>query len=406
MKKAYKSLMLYSIITLFLVSACISNNRSNTTDSSTAPQDPNLEALEQRASELDGMFNVAARESVDVYFTLSDIYAEKKDYEKAYRTVIKGLQLDSSNYSYQYKAAFFEFCLKKYGDASERLHYILATCSDAAIIQRCAELSAKLLNIPLKTPTVQPMYSKSLLVLIFPDTYALAADAVAERIRQDFKLSVIKEYIDIPENAEHARDTRDAAIRTYIAQLYDDHSEEELAPFLQEIGLTKDDLKEEKNRLAFMQYAFRKSGYNQQDWEHFNWQYAPQYDALRLIAQIRQYAQQQLTDPSIIGVLGITSKDIYSGEESNNFLFGLYDRHIAVMSLHRFITPGATNSVVINRAVMQGLSSAGHLIGIPRCSINGCARAYAHSLAEQDAKQPHLCLECIRNINTVYQSFK
>ena len=132
-----------------------------------------------------------------------------------------------------------------------------------------------------------------------------------------------------------------------------------------------------------MQYAFRKSGYNQQDWEHFNWQYAPPYDALRLIAQIRQYAQQQLTDPSIIGVLGITSKDIYSGEESNNFLFGLYDRHIAVMSLHRFITPGATNSVVINRAVMQGLS-----------------------LAEQDAKQPHLCFECIRNINTVYQSFK
>ena len=100
--------MLYSIITLFLVSACISNNRSNTTDSSTAPQDPNLAALEQRASELDGMFNVAARKYVDVYFTLSDIYAEKKDYEKAYRTVIKGLQLDSSNYSYQYKAAFFE----------------------------------------------------------------------------------------------------------------------------------------------------------------------------------------------------------------------------------------------------------------------------------------------------------
>gem|GEM_PF-3814878 len=32
-----------------------------------------------------------------------------------------------------------------------------------------------------------------------------------------------------------------------------------------------------------------------------------------------------------------------------------------------------------------------------------CAQAYAHSLAEQDAKQPYLCSECIQNINTVYQ---
>ena len=184
-----------------------------------------------------------------------------------------------------------------------------------------------------------------------------------------------------------------------------EHSEEEIAPFLQKIGLTKDDLNKKENRLLFMKNIFIQSGYNRKNWEDFNLSYAMQYDANILIRQVRHYAKQRCTEPNIIGVLAITSKDIYSGQDDNNFLFGLYDRHIAVMSLNRFITPKTKNSVIINRAVMQGLASAGHLIGIPRCSMKGCARAYAHSLAEQDAKQPHLCFECIRNTNAVYQLF-
>ena len=405
MKRGNKRCTIFAVITFLLFCACISNNRSNTNEQSDGEQDKRLQELERQAAELDGMFNVSARKYVDVYFALSDIYAEKQDYEKAYNAVIKGLQLNSINYSYQYKAAYFEFCLKKYRESFERLQYILAACEDSSIIQRCTELSAKLPNVPIEKTIVQPMYSKSILFLVFSGTHVLAADAVAERIRQDFKLSVIKEYIDIPEDTEHTRDTLDAYICEYIAQLYEKHSETELAPFLQEIELTKDDLKEKKNRLLFMKYAFTKSGYDRNDWENFNSEYAMQYDANSLIRQIRHYAKQKLTDPNIIGVLAVTSKDIYSSEDNNNFLFGLYDRHIAIMSLHRFITPEAKNSVIINRAVMQGLASAGHLIGIPRCSMKSCARAYAHSLAEQDKKQPQLCSECIRNINTVYQLF-
>lgn len=405
MKRENKYRTIFGVITFFLFCACTSNNRSTTNNQSIEKQSNNLHELERQAVELDGMFNVSARKYVDVYFTLSDIYAERQEYEKAYQTVIKGLQLDSANYFYQYRAAYFEFCLKKYREAFERLQYILTACNDSSIIQCCTELLAKFPNTPLEKETVQPMYAKSILVLVFPNTHALAADAVAERIRQDFKLSVIKEYTDVPESTEHTRDTLDAYICEYITQLYEKHSETELAPILQEIGLTKDDLKEKQNRLLFMKYAFIQSGYSRKDWEDFNREYAMQYDANSLIRQIRQYTKQKLTNPNIIGVLAITSKDIYSGEDNNNLLFGLYDRHIAIMSLHRFITPEAKNSVIINRAVMQGLASAGHLIGIPRCSIKGCARAYAHSLAEQDAKQPSLCSECIRNINTVYQSF-
>ena len=397
----------FGIITLVLFCACVSNNRSNPNEplNGKSRPDKKLETLERQATELDGMFNVSARKYADTYFTLSDIYSEKQEYEKAYNAVIKGLQLESANYPYQYKAAYLEVQHKKYAEAFQRIQYIIAACNDPSIIRRCNELLKKFPNIPIEKTTVQSMYSKSILVLVFPDVHALAADAVAERIRQDFKLSVIKEPISVIEDAEHARDTRDEYIREYIAQLYMEHSEEDIAPFLQKIGLTKDDVNKKENRVLFMQYIFIQSGYNQKNWEDFNLSYAMQYDANILIRQVRHYAKQKCTDPNIIGVLAITSKDIYSGQDNNNFLFGLYDRHIAIMSLNRFITPETKNSVIINRAVMQGLASAGHLIGIPRCSIKGCARAYAHSLAEQDAKQPHLCFECIRNTNAVYQLF-
>lgn len=397
----------FGVITLILFCACVSHNRSNPNEplNGKSRPDKKLETLERQAAELDGMFNVSARKYADTYFTLSDIYSEKQEYEKAYNAVIKGLQLESANYPYQYKAAYLEVQNKKYAEAFQRIQYIIAVCNDPSIIRHCDELLKQLSNISIEETTVRSMYSKSILVLVFPDVHALAADAVAERIRQDFKLSVIKEPISVIEDAEHARDTRDEYIREYIAQLYMEHSEEEIAPFLQKIGLTRDDLNKKENRLLFMKNIFIQSGYNRKNWEDFNLSYAMQYDANILIRQVRHYAKQRCTEPNIIGVLAITSKDIYSGQDDNNFLFGLYDRHIAVMSLNRFITPKTKNSVIINRAVMQGLASAGHLIGIPRCSMKGCARAYAHSLAEQDAKQPHLCFECIRNTNAVYQLF-
>lgn len=396
-----------AVITLVLFCSCISNDRQTTNEppNEENQRDKKLQTLEHQAAELDSMFNVSAREYAGVYFSLCDIYFEKQDYEKAYNAVIKGLQLDSANYPYQYKAAYFEVQNKKYAEASQRIQYIITTSHNAVIIRQCNELLAKFPNIPLEQTAVQPMYSKSILILVFPGTHALAVNAIAERIRQDFKLSVIKEYIAMGEDKKHTRDLCDEYIRKYIAQFYEKYGEQKLVSFLQEIGFTKDDLEKKKQRLVFMQHIFIKSGYNRKDWENFTQTYNIQYDANVLIQQARRYALQKLNDPNILGVLAVTSKDIYSGKDDNNFLFGLYDMHVAVMSLHRFITPETKNSVIINRAVMQGLASAGHLIGIPRCSMKGCARAYAHSLAEQDAKQPHLCFECIRNINAVYQLF-
>ena len=43
---------------------------------------------------------------------------------------------------------------------------------------------------------------------------------------------------------------------------------------------------------------------------------------------------------------------------------------------------------------MQAFSTAGYLLGLPRCTTAGCARAYRDSQAEHDAKDGTICPPC------------
>lgn len=374
--------------------------------SRTMSLDEKIASLEPLAAEIDTMFNVSARKYVDVYFQLSDAYTEKHEYQKAYTAVLKGLQLDSANQIYQYAAAYLEVENKKYTEAYQRLQYILHTGNDPRIIRKCNELLKTIDTVPMEKTIVKPMYEKSILVLVFPDVWELAADAIVERIRQDYKLSVIREVLPETETTVHIRDSRDAYIQEYIEKISQKEGEESLTPFLYSIGLTKADLKTKENRVFFMMQVFKQLNYTEADWKAFNTELGIQYDASMLITQVKQYAATRYNDSNILGVLAITSKDIYSGSDDNNFLFGLYERKTAVMSLKRFMNISDGNAAMINRTVMQALSSVGHIVGIPRCSILTCARAYAHSLEEQDKKSVHLCFECINNINKCYDALE
>jgi predicted Zn-dependent protease len=55
---------------------------------------------------------------------------------------------------------------------------------------------------------------------------------------------------------------------------------------------------------------------------------------------------------------------------------------------------------------MQALSSVGLVIGIPRCTSPGCARAYPESLEEQDRKDDKLCYECRENMRRLYLTYQ
>jgi predicted Zn-dependent protease len=118
----------------------------------------------------------------------------------------------------------------------------------------------------------------------------------------------------------------------------------------------------------------------------------------KLVAATEQHKREK------IGYLGVTKKDIYSPD--SNFLFGWGEAGRAVMSYCRFTanfndeTPNRKR--LEKRALMQSLSSVGHIFKIARCSDPRCARAYPHSLTEHDAKEGTLCSACKKGFQAVF----
>ncbi len=122
----------------------------------------------------------------------------------------------------------------------------------------------------------------------------------------------------------------------------------------------------------------------------------PQWDADELVARMRRTFAPQ--PGSGRGYLGVTTMDLYANE--SRYVFGMagIGANCGVFSYRRYIG-GVSDEPpdrerLKRRALKQALSSTGLMFGLPRCTDPTCARAYANSLAEHDAKQVKLCPQC------------
>ncbi|MBO4532231.1 MAG: hypothetical protein J5726_00840 [Treponema sp.] len=365
-----------------------------------------IEELEAQVAELDKTFNVSARKYVSAYFDLSDEYYTIKDYEKAYTNAVKGLRLDSYNMPMQYRAAEYEINNQQYDLAYPRLTYIIEKDDE----QKTAKAAKKLLKkIPkdkiseLEKLVIQPMFEKSILVVFYPGVEDVYKSAIAQRIEQEYKLTVKTADFSEQENTGNLRNNWDDYLDETVNDVLSRSSEMSLEQILNAWNLTLSDLETSEGKEAFLVNLFLMLGYPEQDYLDFKAQYEDQYDANALINQVKKNYK---IDSDCFGILAVTAKDIYSGSENNNFLFGLSSGNTAVMSLNRFVKYTDDKSIAMKRTVMQAFSSVGHVIGIARCSTPLCARAYPNSLAEQDAKDDVLCQTCINNVNKLYASLK
>ncbi|MCW8140969.1 MAG: hypothetical protein KIT58_18865, partial [Planctomycetota bacterium] len=120
---------------------------------------------------------------------------------------------------------------------------------------------------------------------------------------------------------------------------------------------------------------------------------AARLSAQVLAAQAAQAAGARLEAEGVVGVIGVTDRDMTAGEAS--FLFGHGDRarRAGVISYHRF-HEGAEEEVLVRRAAVQALSTTGVLLGLGRCQRETCARAFPNSLEEHDRKQEAFCAAC------------
>ena len=98
------------------------------------------------------------------------------------------------------------------------------------------------------------------------------------------------------------------------------------------------------------------------------------------------------------GYLGITKLDLYENE--SRYVFGLaaIGANCGVLSYRRYgsaiVDEPPDRARLKQRTLKQALSTAGLLFGLPRCTDPTCARAYANSLPEHDAKLLKLCSAC------------
>lgn len=114
----------------------------------------------------------------------------------------------------------------------------------------------------------------------------------------------------------------------------------------------------------------------------------------RLGGQAVAVAGDRLKAPGVIGVIGVTNRDMTTPEL--NFLFGHGDRRAraGVASYLRFSAEGLRRDVLAHRLAVQLLSTTGVLLGLGRCEEASCARAFPNNLEEHDRKREGFCGRC------------
>lgn len=86
--------------------------------------------------------------------------------------------------------------------------------------------------------------------------------------------------------------------------------------------------------------------------------FSVQYSAMELIDDVRWAFE---LPEEYIGSLAITTKDLYSGDPGNDFVYAKTSGNVAVMSTARFTAEGSSKEVILECIVNQALKTTGIL---------------------------------------------
>ncbi len=363
--------------------------------------DREVTALTEEAEEIDRMLNVSARKYKTVYFSLGDHFLRADDLEKAYYYYTKGLRLYAGDWETQIRMAKIEYLREDYSGVSGRLNHLIKNCNDYQLLQTAGDLLSRIPEI--EEISIPDNYEKVLLIHQYDYIPDNIMAALKSRISQEFKIRVWTGHEEVELSEDNFRSPQEMLDR-YVYDILKDFEENRIDNYkeiLGEIGIGEKTVLTYDDKYAFVRYLYFQSEEGQAVWPHLINKMTPQYDAgIQRQVLMRGYADE-LKKPNVLGVLGVTLKDIYA--EDYNFLFGWNGPGGAVMSIYRFYTNDTPLTKIIKRSVNQSFSSTGYILGIPRCTVPDCARAYPHSLAEHDEKEDQLCHECTEALIKLYK---
>ncbi|MBI9097688.1 MAG: DUF1266 domain-containing protein [Spirochaetaceae bacterium] len=356
--------------------------------------------LEMQAIEIDGLYNVSAREYTTVYFNLGNHYMRMNNLDRSYDFYKKGLRLDSRDWETQVRTAKIEYVRGDYSLVSSRLNHILRNCNDEIILSLSRDIKEQM--PPVEELQIPENYDKVLLIHPYEYIPDYILNALKSRISEEFKIRVSTGFEELGLNETDFRSPQ-IMLDRYIFGIVDDFTEnrkDEYNEILKELGFDSSEDLSLGEKYIFVEYLYNQSEKGKELWPDLIKRMNPQYNARVLREDLKRAYGDELKKPNVVGVLGVTLKDIYA--EDYNFLFGWNGPGSAVMSIHRFYTEETPLTRTIKRSVNQSLSSTGFILGIPRCTVSNCARAYPHSLEEQDSKEDILCNECREALMELY----
>ena len=356
--------------------------------------------LEMQAIEIDGLYNVSAREYTTVYFNLGNHYMRMNNLDRSYDFYKKGLRLDSRDWETQVRTAKIEYVRGDYSLVSSRLNHILRNCNDEIILSLSRDIKEQM--PPGEELQIPENYDKVLLIHPYQYIPDYILNALKSRISEEFKIRVSTGLEELGLNETDFRSPQ-IMLDRYIFGIVDDFTEnrkDEYNEILKELGFDSSEDLSLGEKYIFVEYLYNQSEKGKELWPDLIKRMNPQYNARVLREDLKRAYGDELKKPNVVGVLGVTLKDIYA--EDYNFLFGWNGPESAVMSIHRFYTEETPLTRTIKRSVNQSLSSTGFILGIPRCTVSNCARTYPHSLEEQDSKDDILCNECREALIELY----
>jgi predicted Zn-dependent protease len=365
--------------------------------------DARIKELTKQIEEGKKIGNVYSNSIVDSYWELVDIYEKQKQKDTAYALILEGLQLDPWNFTYQLKAAEYEYAKKDYNKAYTRVVFLENNAfEDTEIKEKAQTLKTSLLEkIDTKdraelSPQLPDYY---LYVVAYPKVNTFITKIVTNKVAEAYGIQVKTFDLSQAEDEKNMRNRSKQYIEDYANDIIQNNTEEVIQDFLDEIELSRKTLDSFDGKKTFLFELLMRSG-DSDTWKQIL-SIPGQYDANALLAQLEKENRTLLNEKYCLGILGITSEDIFQNDY--NFLFGLAKKKVGVISDARFNASTNNFSLYIKRTVMQALSSAGFVIDIPRCTTANCSRAYPNSLEEQDRKEAYLCDECLENLQNRYE---
>ena len=367
-----------------------------------------LQAAEKSLSELEveakkilaDPDNISRRKSITPVFELAEKYATQGETNLAINCYLRALEHQPWNLQAQLALGILFRGIGDTNKCRQKCELVWTNAESDDLVSEAAKLLGQPFTNRFPETAEEPPDKCSLTLVPFAGTDAWLLQALREELSRILKIPVaIRPYPLESLRPEH--DPLHLRARELRGMIIKSQNTEEIQALQKKLKLSIKSMTNDDMIIDFTEKLLESSPNKDQasrfrDEVAFLRRQGPQWDATQLVGQLGKATKAR--PGSSAAYLGVTTLDLFAND--SRYVFGLAanNGNCGVFSYRRYTAAlwdaRPNQQLLKERAVKQALSSTGLMFGLPRCADPTCARAYANSLDEHDAKQLRLCDQC------------